>query len=142
MQGVKVVTLLWKMTSKTLLTEERANLLISGYTRKDCKSFEIEIPTSLIELILLWFFEAFEILQFSDKYCSKEPDVFRFENNRTTVTKIEEDFHRYICVDTEPVFTGIHCWRVQFNADSSDWISFGVSECTSLYDRSFRAANC
>ena len=128
-------------SSKTLLTKKRANLLTHGYTRQECQLLNIEIPTSLIELILLWFFEAFEILQFNDKYCTK--NVFKFEKDRSIITKSETE-HRYICVDTQPVFTDIHCWRVRvtWNSNNYNWISFGVGEYTDIGDKSWDCPNC
>ena len=128
------------MSSKMFLTKERANLLVFGYNRQERRPMNTEIPTSLIELIFIWFYEAFKVLQFSDKYCTK--DIFTFEDDRTTIVKEESYGHRYICVDTEPLFTGMHCFRVQFNCRSDHWISFGVSECADVGDKSYRADNC
>ena len=102
----------------TAVTREKANALVFGYIRQECKLGNIVIPDALIELFVEWFYQKIQLLKFSRKYSNAQR--FVFENDDTKITK-KSSGHSYMLVDMEPLFEGAHCFRVQvilYNMDN------------------------
>ena len=95
----------------TLLSEKTANILVNGYIRNECKKLDISMPDSLLELVFLWFCQKYQILKFSKTHRS-EPGFYAFSKNSTMIRK-KKGGHSYILADIQPLFEGVHCFRVE-----------------------------
>ena len=88
---------------------QQDELLVYGYIHK--QSFDVHIPTDVIELCLSFFMQLYEILRFSEQY--KSSDDTHLSDDRKCVKRLTTYGHRYILADVDVVTNGIHCWRVQ-----------------------------
>ena len=105
-------------------------LLVTGYIREYCNNHELNIPGEVTRLFFTWFHFRVEILKWSTKYIATE-DIVLSDNN-LLVTKPGENYRpSYILADTEPVFDGIHCWRIKVNLK---FLPCGISIFDSHYE--------
>ena len=98
----------------TFLTKEKSELLVYGCIRLENKTAKLQIPESIIELVLDWYLETFQILQFSDVFCDKK--AFKFEEDRKFIIRQPDSVdrgHRFIVADIDPLMDGVHCFRAQ-----------------------------
>ena len=89
---------------------QRDELLVFGFIRFDDAVSNKEIPTDIMNLCTDFYHLVFEILSFSDKFCSDE--AFTFSDDNRCVTAVC-DGHKWVLADIEPVTEGTHCWRIQ-----------------------------
>lgn len=99
--------------------EERDILLISGYLRTESNKLNIIIPQELTTLFYKCYHLLFEIVKFSTIYLTE--DAFILSDDNKCCKRID-GAHAYILADCNPVFEGIHCWRVQVINPEKDWI--------------------
>eukprot|EP01084_Bolivina_argentea_P189747 326244_1 len=131
----------------TLLSHERAILLVFGYTHDLCYTLNIEIPVALIQSIVQWYYQPYKILRWSKKYCSKNSFVFKNDDTvavRQCNLQTGAGFyggHRYILADITPLYTGVHCFRAQTTMLKTGWTSWGVGEYTNIGDQSWDKNN-
>lgn len=100
--------------SHSFLTDEKSALLVYGCIRSENEIYKLHIPDSIIDLVVLWYTDTFQILQFSDEFCDRK--AFRFEDDRKLIVRQPESIdrgHRFIVADIEPLMEGIHCFRSQ-----------------------------
>lgn len=96
------------MTTKT--KKEMDELLMYGYIRCDIGINNDDIPLDIMNLCMKFYHLNFELLPFSQEFCSD--DTYQFTENNQCITVIADN-HKFIVADVEPVTTGVHCWRVQ-----------------------------
>eukprot|EP01084_Bolivina_argentea_P042160 77770_1 len=69
------------------------------------------------------------MLTFSSKY--KSDDGWKFSDHNRCIERLKGDHsaaYRWILADIEPVFEGIHCWRVNAkHKEEGGWVVYGVS---------------
>ena len=89
--------------------EKKNKILVFGYIRSQSNEFKIIIPFDINNLCLKFYHLIFEILTFSSKFKSKDGLILSDDNKCVSSTT---SFHCYILTTSDPVFHGVHCWRV------------------------------
>ena len=111
--------------SEPFLDKVQSEILVHGYIKMESKNAS-EFPLDIMNICLVFYLELFRILRFSDKFISKDGTELR-DDNRCAIKSLEFG-HNYIMADVEPVFNGIHCWRVQVKNPENEWIMFGIGQ--------------
>ena len=88
-------------------------LLVHGFIRKQCKKMNIKIPLAIIDLFFIWYHIKCIPLPFSLKYISSKRIALTENNYCATSKSGNDDTYGWVLADVEPVFKGIHCWRIR-----------------------------
>eukprot|EP01083_Nonionella_stella_P258021 882490_1 len=122
-----------RQNTRTGTEKNRIELLVSGYV----KSCHLIIPNDIIELCFIFYYATLVHLQFSDEWRSNEDDRgLELSDNNKCVQRMSVRLHqnhrsytffRWIMVDTDnPIYAGIHCWRIKVENPSKGWYSIGL----------------
>ena len=105
-------------------------LLIHGYVRRVQKSFKIQIPKELFQIISSFYPKA-KLLPFSKEYKGKDCLVLLEDDTKLMHQPPRPECmkHRHALIDIEPLKEGVHCFRVAvYNPGQTDQIFWGFSE--------------
>eukprot|EP01084_Bolivina_argentea_P095846 172308_1 len=125
------------------------NSIMSVMSQKSSKTKSIYDESNMRLIILYWFRTAvqkrisiediiqlvfpyckvLEILQWSTEFKSKLH--LELSNNNQCVKYVgQQNDHRFIVADIEPVCSGIHCWRIKATIPdaSHPWFVWGISD--------------
>ena len=81
-------------------------LLVFGWVRME---YDETVPMDVCDLCFKFYHLLAEILTFSEEYRSSVG--VELSEDKTYVIK-QSYGHKYVLTTAEPVFSGIHCWRV------------------------------
>ena len=98
-----------KKATGLLSYREKEEFLVFGYIREYQQI--TSIPTELTELCFNFYHSPYKICKFSKIYQSK--NAFEMLEDDKCIKRIVKEGCHYILADTDPVWTGSHCWRVQ-----------------------------
>ena len=108
-------------------------LLVFGYIRTQIL-INYDIPIDIYKLCYKFFHLLSEILTFSDELKSK--DGIQLSHDKTYAIK-KSVGHKYVLTASDPVFTGIHCWRVLSLNPQRSWMMWAVSRKEVFQDYSY-----
>eukprot|EP01084_Bolivina_argentea_P112909 201335_1 len=100
-----------------------------------CQNLNCNISISNIVSIILLFYHPIDILRWSNEYVTA--NSFTFTDDMKCIQKKHNhifDFwsNCHILPDTEPVFNGCHCWRINVKNANKELIFYGISEKSKL----------
>ena len=84
--------------------------MVDGYIRTE---ISMEIPIDIYQLIYNFYHLLAVILEFDDKFMSSR--CITLSQDKTCAIKLDaigNSGHRYALTNADPVFDGVHCWRV------------------------------
>ena len=77
----------------------------------------------------MFYLELFEILRFSEEFHSDSIGLIDDGKCAKKGGKGAQRWgHSYTMADIEPVFEGIHCWRVKVDKTKTEWIMFAIGQ--------------
>lgn len=107
----------------------RDHLLLHGYMREYCQKLKVfDFIAALLDICFDYYHLRFEVLKWSKVYMTIG-DLELSDNNKCLT---RTGGHNYVCnyqwiiAEVEPVFTGIHCWRLQQQNPNGAWINIGI----------------
>ena len=118
-------------------TKKKDELIVWGYLRQNAK---IDIPTELWGIILTFYHLLFDVLEWNEKYKSKKGYELSDDNKLVKRIYLGVNADRYgdnyYCwiVGGNPVFSGIHCWRLFIENPNKDWMTYAVSVADKRFD--------
>ena len=110
--------------------ELKNTLLVIGYIRIFTEKLQ-SIPNDLMYLCVLFYVDIYHVLKFSTQYaCSSNNGSWIYaEKNHCVISQSQCRYeHGYILAETDPVYHGIHCWRVHTINPHKAFILWGVSK--------------
>ena len=94
------------------MSATKDHLLVQGFIRIYSQEFSINIPPEIHQLFFLWFHITAQILTWNAEYRSM--NTIQLSEDKVLAKRNPVSFQpSYILADIEPVFDGIHCWRIQ-----------------------------
>ena len=105
--------------------------IVYGYLRS--YNHIIELPADLWDLIYLFYHWTFEIMKFSQHYKSKTG--YKLTDDNKCAQRFGCDGSRWI-VGNDPVFEGIHCWRIFVDNPDKRLVIYAISKAYQFYDDS------
>ena len=118
--------------SQTINTKDAASIVWQYWLRTIINNDSITIKD--ITQIIIDYYNPTQVLQWSRKLKSKDDNykAFHFSDEDKCVEMVSgRNDYRWISPDIEPVYQGIHCWRVNVNhtkpQSKGGFIVFGVS---------------
>ena len=88
---------------------EREILLVNGYIKKSTK---LVIPEDIINLCFVFYHLTYIIGKFSTKFRSDQ-GIELLDDNKCVKRVEGGNGYEYAVSDMDPVFKGIHCWRIK-----------------------------
>ena len=118
--------------------KRRDKLSVDGYIRKCMKELDIIIPVELLDLILVFYYIEYVVIEWSSVY--KTEEIQLSADNKCVKSPTSGWYHAWI-IGKDPVFEGIHCWRFFVNNPTKGWIAFCVSKPNCMYLGAFGQKN-
>eukprot|EP01083_Nonionella_stella_P164479 544462_1 len=118
---------------------EEDDLLVTGYVRRFCLESNIDIPIDIIALCYDWYHAHYQLLAFKPRAIKS----FKLTDNNQCAHRLGiKQNHSYVAADCDPVFDGVHCWRIHTVNPFKGWIGWFVhSADTPLIETSFTCPN-
>ena len=110
--------------------DTRDKLSVDGYIRKCMKALDIIIPVELLDLILVFYHIKCVVIEWSSVY--KSEIIGLSADNKCVKSPTSDWYHAWI-IGKDPVFEGIHCWRLFVNNPRKGWMAFCVSKPNFMY---------
>merc|ERR1719242_80128 len=120
---------------------KKDELLVFGFCRIATNEMkDITLPSELIQMFFVWFHEKYQILKWSQKYRTMESMSLSDDDRCVTRKASTDNTYQWIICDAEPVYDGVHCWRLKQNnptKSKSGWINYGVAARRMYTDNAF-----
>ena len=98
--------------------EHKDRLLSFGFVRTYCVQFQLDIPTDIMSLVFVWYHIRVEILKWCTEYHGE--GIKLLDGHRLAQQPADQDGGpAWVLPDVEPVYSGIHCWRIQVMTKNS-----------------------